>query len=98
MMTSLHIFLLLAALACAASSQVSGFVPHQKDILIRHVVPCHHLTFRPIKQRRDSLHAKQHEFDEVSQANNDRRGISTEKLMSAQRVMGTLSAAAWILM
>lgn len=97
MMTSLHIFLLLATLACAASSQVSGFVPHQKDILIRHVVPCHHLTFRPIKQRRGSLHAKQEKFNEVSHAN-DRRGISTETLMSAQRVMGILSAAAWILM
>ena len=96
MMTSLHIFLLLATLACAASSQVSGFVPHQRDVLIRHV-SCHHLTFRPIKQRRGSLHANQEEFDEVSQAN-DRRGISTETLMSAQRVMGTLSAAAWILM
>eukprot|EP00985_Skeletonema_marinoi_P006091 scaffold2644_cov78-Skeletonema_marinoi.AAC.4 len=96
MMTSLHIFLLLAALACSASFQVSGFVPHQKDILIRHVVPCHHLTFRPIKPRRDSLHANQEEFKEVSHAN-DRRGDSSETLMSAQRVMGTLSAAAWIL-
>jgi len=98
MMTSLHMFLLLAAKTCSASFQVSGFVPHQRDVLIRHVVPCHHVTFRPIKQRRDSLHAKQHEFDEVSQANNDRSGDSSETLMSAQRVMGTLSAAAWILM
>jgi hypothetical protein len=94
MMTSMHMFLLLAALACSASFQVSGFVPHQRDVLIRHVLPCHHVTFRPIKH---SLHAKQEEFDEMSQAN-DRRGISTETLLTAQRVMGTLSAAAWILM
>ena len=92
--TSFCVLLLLAALSC----RVSGFVPHQKDILIRPVpVPCHHLTFRPIKQRRVLSHAKQEEFDKVPQAN-DHRGISTEELFSAQRIMGALSAVAWILM
>ena len=89
--------LLLAALSC--STQVGGFVPHQQDILIRRM-PCHHLTFRPIKQRNVVLsHAKQEEFNNnVLQANVHRRDISTEKLLGAQRIMGALSAVAWILM
>ena len=89
-----HASLLLAALSC--STQVGGFVPHHQDILIRRV-PCHHLTFRPIKQQNVLLHAKQ-EFDNVLQANDCRRDITTEKLLGAQRVMGALSAVAWILM
>ena len=89
--------LLLAALSCF--TQVGGFVPHQQDILMMRRVPCHHLTFRPIKQRIVLSHAKQEEFDNnVLQANDRRRGITTEKLLGAQRIMGALSAVAWILM
>ena len=88
--------LLLAALSC--STEVGGFVPHQQDVLIRQV-PCHHLTFRPIQQRNVLSHAKQEEFDNNGlQANDHRRGITTEKLLGAQRIMGALSAVAWILM
>ena len=89
--------LLLAALSC--STQVGGFAPHQQDILMIRRVPCHHLTLRPIKQRNVLLsHVKQEEFDNVPQANDHRRDISTEQLLGAQRIMGALSAIAWILM
>ncbi len=93
----MHMFWLLAAAACSAFTQVSGFVPHhQQDILIRQV-PCHHLTFRPIKQQRSLSQTKQDVFDGVPQAN-DHGIISSEKILSAQRVMGVMSAAAWIMM
>ncbi len=98
-MVSMQIFWLVAAAACSPFTQVTGFVPHhQQHILIRHV-PCHHSTFRPIKPRRALSQAKQDDFDGVPHEQaNDHRSISNEKILSAQRIMGVMSAAAWILM
>ena len=98
MNTSIYYYATLLLVALSYSTQVGGFVPHQQDILMRRRVPCHQLTFRPIKQRIVLSHAKQEEFDNVLHANDDRRGVTTEKLLGAQRIMGALSAVAWILM
>lgn len=95
MIISIH---LVGSSLLIMATQVSGFVPHYRRNKVSTIsrLPCHQqLTCRPMKQRRAVMMFSGKEYDN-NIGGNFQDAASRRKILNAQRVMGVLSAVAWI--